>query len=91
MFEREDWTMFRELSRLGQRAGVPLASLPGLILKELVDNALDVTGAKGFRIGQIPGRSAFFVEDGGPGIDGRVAALFSINRPLTSTKLLRRV
>jgi hypothetical protein len=84
-FEREDWTLFQSLGTLGQKAGVPLEKLPALIVKELVDNALDA-GA-GVMVG-----NGFFVKDNGPGIGGgddEVAALFSISRPLTSSKMLR--
>jgi hypothetical protein len=42
MYDREDFTSFRSLDRLPQKAGVPLGKLPRLIVKELVDNALDV-------------------------------------------------
>ena len=59
------------------------------MLKELADNALD-TGAN-VRIGELP-EGGYFVEDDGPGIDGtpdEIARLFSINRPMVSTKLLR--
>jgi hypothetical protein len=92
MFERQDWTLFRELSKLGQKAGVPLQTLPKLVLKELVDNALDVAGLDGFEAGKLIPSNGFFVQDRGPGFDGddaTIAALFSINRPLASTKLLR--
>jgi hypothetical protein len=89
VFEREDWTLFRSLGTLGQKAGVSLEKLPALIVKELVDNALDVSG--GARAGLLVD-NGFFVQDVGPGISGtddEVAALFSIRRPLTSSKLLR--
>ena len=43
-FEREDWTLFRSLSTLSQKAGVPVHLLPKLVLKELADNALDAGG-----------------------------------------------
>ena len=44
MFEREDWTLFRTVEGLQQKAGVPANLLRRLVLKELGDNALD-TGA----------------------------------------------
>ena len=88
-FEREDWTLFRTVEGLQQKAGVPAKLLRRLALKELTDNALD-TGAK-VRVGELPG-GGYFVEDDGPGIDGKpedIARLFSIARPLVSTKLER--
>jgi hypothetical protein len=88
-FERADWTSFRTVEGLQQKAGVPKNRLRQLVLKELVDNALD-TGAK-VRTGHL-GDNGYIVEDDGPGLDGtpeQVARMFSINRPMMSTKLLR--
>jgi hypothetical protein len=88
-FEREDWTLFRSLSTLSQKAGVPAHLLPRLVLKELADNALDAGGA--VRVGQLDD-GGWYVEDDGPGIPGEpadIARLFSIRRPLVSSKLLR--
>jgi hypothetical protein len=90
MFEREEWTLFRTLATLSQKAGVPLERMPGLVAKELVDNALDA-GAE-CRVDFLKG-NGFWVEDNGEGIDGtddEIAGLFSIRRPLRSSKLLRR-
>src|SRR6516162_1184753 len=78
-FERADWTSFRTIEGLQQKAGVPAELLIRLVLKELVDNALD-TGAR-VEIAQT--RGGYFVEDDGPGIDGtpeEIARLFSISR-----------
>lgn len=88
-FERADWTSFRTVEGLQQKAGVAQSKLRRLVLKELADNALD-TGAR-VRIGQLPG-GGYFIEDGGSGIEGspeEIARLFSIARPMISTKLLR--
>jgi hypothetical protein len=91
MFERQDWTLFRTVEGLQQKAGVPAAQLRRLILKELADNALDVGSIRfGFMEGS--NLSKFFVEDDGPGLDGtleEIADLFSIRRPMRSSKLLR--
>jgi hypothetical protein len=88
-FEREDWTLFRSLSTMSQKAGVPVHLLSKLVLKELADNALDAGGT--VRVGQLEDRG-WYVEDDGPGIAGDpadIARLFSIRRPLVSSKLLR--
>jgi hypothetical protein len=90
MFEREDWTLFRTVEGLQQKAGVPANRLRPLVLKEVGDNALD-TGAA-VRFGQNGSLDRFYVEDDGPGLDGtpeQIAELFSIRRPLRSSKLLR--
>lgn len=89
MFIREDWTLFRTLGTLGQRAGVAVETIPRLVAKELADNALDVVGS--CEVG-LRADNGFFVADNGqgiPGSDEEVAALFSIGRPLASSKLLR--
>src|SRR5262249_4365173 len=88
-FEREDWALFRTVEGLQQKAGVPKNMLPRLVMKELTDNALDEGGQ--VRVGKLP-NGGYFVEDDGGGIDGtpaEIARLFSISRPLVSTKLLR--
>ena len=88
-FQREDWALFRTVEGLQQKAGVPKNILSRLVLKEITDNALDEGGQ--VRIGKLP-NGGYFVEDGGGGIDGtpdEIARLFSISRPLVSSKLLR--
>jgi hypothetical protein len=90
MFVREDWTLFRNLSTIGQKAGVSTGRLPMLVAKELADNALDATGACSY--GLLDGGDGLFVEDQGegiPGTDPELADMFSIARPLASSKLLR--
>jgi Topoisomerase 6 subunit A/Spo11, Toprim domain len=86
-FQREDWSLFRTIEGLQQRAGVPKERLRRLVLKELADNGLD-TGAQ-VSVGERPDGS-YYVEDDGPGIEpNEVASLFSIARPMVSTKLWR--
>ena len=90
MFEREDWTLFRTVDGLQQKAGVPAINLRRLVMKELADNAFD--GGGKVEYGQVGG-NRFFIEDNGPGFNGtpdEIAALFSIRRPMRSSKLLRR-
>jgi hypothetical protein len=48
MFERADWTLFRTVEGLQQKAGVPARWLRRLVLKELGDNALDGGGRLGY-------------------------------------------
>lgn len=89
-FEREDWASFRTIEGLQQKAGVSKDKLARLVMKELADNGLDA-GAKVINVGELP-KGGYFVEDDGPGIDGApedIARLFSIRRPMVSTKLLR--
>ena len=89
MAERHDWALFRNIDGLQQKAGVSATRLRRLVLKELADNALDA-GSR-IDIGLIES-DAFFIEDDGPGLDGspeEIASLFSIRRPMRSTKLLR--
>ena len=85
-FERADWTSFRTIEGLQQKAGVPADRLRRLVLKELTDNALDTETA--VTIGETA--RGYFIDDRGPGFDpDNVAVMFSIARPLMSTKLLR--
>jgi DNA topoisomerase VI subunit B len=87
MFVRQDWELFRNINDLSHKAGVPKDKVAALVAKELVDNALDA--CQSCDIGEL-GDDGFYVQDNGPGIDtGQVADLFSISRPLRSTKLLR--
>lgn len=90
LYERNDWVLFRSLDTLGQRAGVSRGDLPAVVAKELVDNALDACGS--CRIDPAP-PNGFIVEDDGEGLPGNtpsnIALLFSISRPLSSSKLKR--
>src|SRR5262249_8284031 len=57
-----------------------------LVVKELVDNGLDNGGDVDLE--EVPG--GYVITDDGPGIDPKaVPGLFSIARPMMSTKLLR--
>jgi hypothetical protein len=91
LFEREEWTLFRDLQGLSQKAGVPLNRLRRLVLKELADNALDAAVNCECEFTALPDGS-YTIRDEGPGIEGgadAIARLFSIRRPLLSSKLLR--
>jgi hypothetical protein len=86
---QEEWRLFLNLETLVQRANVPLERIPRLLVKELVDNALDTGHA--CRFGELE-NGGIFVEDDGPGFAGSdeaIASLFSLDRPLVSSKLVR--
>lgn len=89
-FERPDWTLFRSVDTLAQKAGVRKHLLRRLVLKELTDNALDSGATTVTAVEDGPDR--YVVRDNGKGIEGgpeAVARLFSVNRPLVSSKLWR--
>jgi Histidine kinase-, DNA gyrase B-, and HSP90-like ATPase len=87
-FVRRDWALFLDPYRLPQKAGCRSDQMRALALKELVDNGLD--HAANVTLDQID-NDTWSVADDGPGMDrGRIATLFAVDRPLTSTKLLRR-
>jgi hypothetical protein len=44
VFEREDWTAFRTVDGLCRKAGAAQDKLAQVVIKELVDNALDAAG-----------------------------------------------
>lgn len=87
-FIRTDASLFLHPDRLSQKAGAPKHHLRRMAIKELVDNALDA--APTAHLAQVDD-DTFVVTDNGPGLSSdKVAALFSVTRPMMSTKLLRR-
>ena len=91
MFERQDWTLFLDRATLPQHAGCQPNELGRVVLKELVDNALDtganVTLDRADRGDDVIG---YVIADDGPGIDpAEIPRLFAVNRPLLSSKLKR--
>ncbi|MCU0443623.1 MAG: hypothetical protein MUE85_01800 [Microscillaceae bacterium] len=93
LFTQPDWQLFTNINTLPQQAGVSKHWLPKLIAKELTDNALD-TGAKVEISHYSPEvlQDIITVRDFGRGIagtDAEIADLFSLKRPLTSSKRLR--
>ena len=78
-FVRADWALFLHPDRLPQKAGCPRERLRAMILKELVDNALDAGATAS--LAEVD-RDTWTVTDGGPGLDrGQVLR----NRCLTAT------
>lgn len=86
IYERDDWQLFLDLATLPQKAGCYPFQLNQIVLKELVDNALDA----GANVSLEYIGDQWIVHDDGPGINpADVPKLFSINRPLLSSKLVR--
>jgi hypothetical protein len=85
-YEREDWSLFLDEATLPQKAGCYPGDLRKIILKEVVDNALD-TGANA----TIEREGNFWIiSDDGPGLESeRIPEIFCVNRALLSTKLKR--
>ena len=91
LYSRDDWQLFLDVATLPQKAGVQPGVLPALVLKELVDNALDA-GARDITLSKVWRESVleYVIADDGPGIaPAIVPKLFSVNRPLLSSKLRR--
>jgi hypothetical protein len=87
-FEREDWTAFRTVEGLQRRAGTSMQQLAAVVVKELVDNALDAAGDCELELSE----GVIAVGDDGEGIPGddeQLAHIFSMNRPQISSKYLR--
>jgi hypothetical protein len=82
LFTSEDWRLFVERHTLPQKAGCQPNQIGRVILKELVDNALDA-GADDVTI--TGDGHHCVVTDDGPGVDD-VARIFAVNRPLLSSK-----
>jgi hypothetical protein len=87
LFETQDWQLFLRPETLPQKAGCEPDQIGRVVLKEIVDNALD-PGGTGVTLDKIPG--GYRITDHGPGIDPRkIPKFFAINRPLLSSKLKR--
>jgi hypothetical protein len=67
VYERDDWHLFLDRETLSQKAGCQPNELPALVLKELVDNALDA----GANVTLNHDGKHWIVADDGPGIDLR--------------------
>lgn len=86
VYETEDWRLFTDLATLPQKAGCHPEDLRMVVLKELVDNALDA----GADVTIDCRDGIWIVTDDGPGLDSAdVPRFFSVNRPLLSSKLKR--
>jgi DNA topoisomerase VI subunit B len=93
---RLDTSQFTTLQGLSVQANVRASHLRRVALKELTDNALDECDAVG-KHGQVEierlDRNRYSIADQGRGIPGtpdQLADLFSIHRPMISSKFFRR-
>ena len=86
-YERADWKLFLDPQTLTQKAGCEPDQIGRVVLKELVDNALDSGAAEVTLIGD--GR-CWTVSDNGPGLAPEtMLRVFAVNRELVSSKLVR--
>jgi hypothetical protein len=86
LFEREDWRLFVDPATLPQKAGCQPENLRQIVLRELVDNALD----EGAQVTLKQAGRGWIIADDGPGLDPvDVPRLFAVNRPLLSRKRRR--
>jgi hypothetical protein len=86
LFERQDWKLFVDPATLPQKAGCEPNQIGRAILKELSDNAADSGGS----VMVVGDEYRCTVADNGPGLaESDIVRLFSINRPLLSSKLKR--
>jgi hypothetical protein len=87
LYEQPDWRDFISRASLPRKAGCEPDQLGWVVLKELVDNALD-SGASDVTL---TGDTTWCaVADDGPGIEpNEVPRLFAVNRPRISSKLKR--
>ena len=93
-FKRNDWQIY--ISNLSQRAGVPTRRIRKLVLKELVDNALDEMDRVG-RPGEVTivqdDEHTYTVTDQGRGFADspeELARRFSLDKAMTSSKQWRK-
>ncbi|MCP5088598.1 MAG: sensor histidine kinase [Rhodobacteraceae bacterium] len=78
-----DWTRFLSPDGLAEKAGTSRANFPKMILKDLADNAADAGGAT---LWVIDADTVEIADDGSGIAPEGLAEVFSIKRPLVSTK-----
>jgi hypothetical protein len=92
LYSRDDWQLFLDPATLPQKAGCQPWQLRGLVLKELVDNQLDATAGEVPQLGWDQKQKEWIIYGTNNGLSvSAVPKLFSVNRPLVSSKLKRMV
>jgi hypothetical protein len=86
MYERADYQLFMRPETLPQKAGCEPHQIGRVVVKELVDNALD-NGAEVTLAHLTSGK--YRISDNGSGIDLSEVPRLAVNRPLLSSKLKR--
>jgi hypothetical protein len=87
LYERADWKLFLDRHTLPQKAGCEPDQIGRVVIKELVDNALDSGASK---VSLTGGEQHCTVTDNGPGLAAKdMLRVFAVNRELVSSKLVR--
>src|SRR3954447_17046690 len=90
-YTSDEWRALVDPAGLARKAGAGWRSMPAMVLRELCDNAADAAGA-GAWIETVTanGDTWWCVGDNGNGIaPDQVAHVFSVNRPMVSSKHVR--
>jgi anti-sigma regulatory factor (Ser/Thr protein kinase) len=93
-YTSDEWRAFVDPAGLQRKAGASWQDMPTLILREVADNAADAANGAGVWLESvvIDDCKWWLIEDHGDGIKpDQVARVFSVNRPLESTKHVRRI
>ena len=86
--EQQDWMRFLTSEGLAEKAGCPKSMFPKMIVKEFADNAADIGGYT-YKIDLTD--QVIAIKNGDEGISpNEVRRIFSIKRPLRSSKHWRR-
>jgi len=88
MIEQADWQRFLTSDGLAEKAGCPKSMFKYMVVKELADNAADIGD---FVPRVIEGENKIILSNGGKGLSTEdIKTIFSIKRPLRSSKHWRR-
>jgi hypothetical protein len=90
LYSRDDWQLFLDAATLPQKAGCRPVEMRAVVLKELVDNQLDETGAA--ELDWFQEEKVWEIRGPDTGLTlSAIPKLFSVRRPLVSSKLKRAV